>query len=133
VSRFVVDADVLTRILGGELEVSEEHELLAPTLVRSQVLSRIYADVRRGEMSEKDGRERLERLGKLKIRLLGDAVLREVAWKMAEELDWESTFDAEYLALTRLQADALVTSNEELRLVAEDLVETAPVDDLRRP
>ncbi len=130
-SRFVVDADVLIGILGGEIEASPKHQLLAPTLVRSQVLARIYSAVRDGDMTEEDGRDRLDRLGKLKIRLLGDSVLREVAWEMAEELDWESTFDAEYLALTRLQADALVTTDDNLRLAAEGLVESVSVEALR--
>jgi hypothetical protein len=29
------------------------------------------------------------------IRLLGDAVLRRRAWKIAEELGWAETYDAE--------------------------------------
>jgi predicted nucleic acid-binding protein len=33
---------------------------------------------------------------------------------IAEQLDWASTYDAEYVALTKLQADAFVTSNAQL-------------------
>ena len=41
------------------------------------------------------------------MRLLGDRVSRRTAWKIAQEQGWETTFDAEYLAVTKLQADAL--------------------------
>jgi predicted nucleic acid-binding protein len=50
----------------------------------------------------------------MKIRLLGDAVLRRRAWDLADRLKWASTYDAEYVALTQLQGDALVTLDAEL-------------------
>jgi len=37
------------------------------------------------------------------------------------------------VALTRLQADALVTANGDLARAASGIVETAPIDALRRP
>jgi hypothetical protein len=38
---------------------------------------------------------------------LGDAVLRRRAWAVADRLGWASTYNnAEYVALTQLQADA---------------------------
>jgi predicted nucleic acid-binding protein len=43
------------------------------------------------------------------MRLLGDRVSRRTAWKIAREHGWETTYDAEYLAVAKLQADALVT------------------------
>jgi hypothetical protein len=48
------------------------------------------------------------------IRLLGDRVLRGTAWKVADELGWAETYDAEYVALTRLHGDALVTADADL-------------------
>lgn len=66
----------------------------------------------------------------MKVRFLGDAVLRKVAWEVADELGWASTHDAEYIALTKLQADALVTLDPDLAHSAEDLVATAPIDAL---
>ena len=50
----------------------------------------------------------------LRIRLLGDRVLRNVAWKIADELGWPDTLDAEYIAPTRLQAGAFITLDAEL-------------------
>lgn len=130
-TRFVVDAGVVLHLVSEGIEVSDEHELLAPTLLRSQTLSLLHEAVQRGELPIGVARERLERVGKMKIRLLGDAVLRRVAWKVADGLGWESTYDAEYVALTQLQADAFVTLDEELARQVEGLVETASIDALR--
>jgi predicted nucleic acid-binding protein len=76
-------------------------------------------------------RERLARVGRMKIRLLGDAVLRKVAWELAEQLGWASTYDAEYVAITKLQGDALVTLDPALARSVEGIVQTASIDDLR--
>jgi predicted nucleic acid-binding protein len=64
------------------------------------------------------------------MRLLGDRVLQSVAWDIAEQLGWSDTFDAEYVALTRLQADALVTLDARLAEAVQDLVTIAPIEDL---
>ena len=48
------------------------------------------------------------------IRLLGDAVLRRRAWEVTDQLGWASTYNAEYVALAQLQADAFVTLDAEL-------------------
>jgi predicted nucleic acid-binding protein len=111
-------------------ESSDAHKLLAPTLLRSQTLSALHEAVQRGELTAEVARERLGRIGKLPIRLLGDAVLRRRAWDLAEQLGWASTYNAEYVALTQLQADALVTLDAELARSVEGIVETAPIDAL---
>jgi predicted nucleic acid-binding protein len=66
------------------------------------------------------------------IRLLGDAVLRRKAWKIAEQLGWPETYDAEYIALTQLQADAFVTMDPELARRAGEIVPTATIEALQR-
>ena len=65
------------------------------------------------------------------IRHLGDAVLRRRAWDLAEQLGWASTYAAEYVALTQLQADALVTLDAELARSVEGIVTIASIDALR--
>ena len=64
------------------------------------------------------------------IRLLGDAVLRRQAWKVADQLGWAATYDAEYVALTQLQADAFVTLYPELARRAGELVRVAEIEEL---
>jgi predicted nucleic acid-binding protein len=120
--RFVVDAAVLIHIAREQLQIAPEHELLAPTLIRSEVLSTLHEAVARGEVDARDAKEILARVNKLKIRLLGDAVLRRNAWEIADRLGWESTYDAEYIALTKLQADAFITLDEQLARLARSVV-----------
>jgi predicted nucleic acid-binding protein len=131
VARFVVDCETLLRIAAGDIEVAEGHQLVAPTLVRSQALAALYQAARRGEITPAEGVERVVRINSLKIRFLGDKVLQREAWKVADRLGWETTYDAEYVALTALQADAFVTADRELARAISGLVETAAVDALR--
>jgi indolepyruvate ferredoxin oxidoreductase alpha subunit len=130
VTRFVVDCDTLLRIAAGEVVVAGEHQLLAPTLVRSQALSALYEASRRGEITAAEGIERVTRINSLKVRFLGDKVLQRTAWKVADQLGWETTYDAEYVALTQLQADAFVTLNAGLARRVEGLVRTATIEEL---
>ena len=132
-TKFVVDAGAALRLAATDARLPDTHELLAPTLLRSQALSAMHEAVHRAELSADVARERLVRLNRLKIRLLGDAVLRQVAWNIADELGWESTFAAEYVALTRLQGDFLVTLDDELARAVEGVVATAPFDALLDP
>jgi predicted nucleic acid-binding protein len=129
-TRFVVDAGVVIHLVTKDLEVATQHELLAPTLLRSQVLSTLHEAVHGGRLSGDVASDRLERIGRMKIRLLGDAVLRRMAWEYADQLGWAETYTAEYVALTRLQADAFVTSDKKLARRLRGVVETATVDAL---
>jgi predicted nucleic acid-binding protein len=130
-TRFVVDAGTVLHLAAAEVEVRDGHELLAPTLLRSQTLSALHEAVQRGELPADVARERLARIGRMPIRLLGDAVLRRRAWEVADQLGWASTYDAEYVALTLLQADAFVTLDEDLARGVEGIVATASIDALR--
>jgi predicted nucleic acid-binding protein len=132
-TRFVVDCQTLLQIAAGEVEVAAQHQLVAPTLVRSQALAALYEAARLGEISPAEGVERVTRINSLKVRFLGDKVLQRQAWMVADELGWETTYDAEYVALTKLQADAFVTSDRDLARAVSGLVQTATVDALRTP
>jgi predicted nucleic acid-binding protein len=130
-TRFVVDCDTLIGIAAGEIDVAPGHQLVAPTLVRSQALAALYEAARRGELSAAEGIERVTRINSLKVRFLGDKVLQRTAWRVADQLGWETTSDAEFVALTQLQADAFVTSDSDLARSVAGLVETATRDALR--
>jgi predicted nucleic acid-binding protein len=130
-AKFVVDCGVVLHLASEEIEVPAEHELLAPTLLRSQTLSALHEAVHRGEIAADVARDRLARIGGMPIRLLGDAVLRRRAWDVAEQLGWAETYDAEYVALTQLQADALVTLDADLARRLEGVVTTATIDALQ--
>lgn len=113
-----------------EAVIREEHRLVAPTLLRSQLLSLLYQAVKRGEITKSGARRQLDYVRGLQIRLLGDRVLQGLAWKIADELGWADTFEAEYVALTRLQADAFVTLDRRLADAVRDLVTVASVEAL---
>lgn len=132
-TRFVVDAGAVLELATTGIDVSAAHQLLAPTLLRSQTLSALHEAVQRGEVPAGVARERLARIGRLPIRLLGDAVLRRRAWELADQLGWASTYDAEYVALTQLQADALITLDMDLARRVLGIVVIASIDELRRP
>ena len=129
-TRYVIDAAAAIEIARGQVEVAAGHSLVAPSLLRSQVLSILYRAVRAGEVSVKEGKVLLDRVTELKIRLLGDRVSRGTAWRIAEELGWDDTPDAEYLAVTRLQADALIALDPDLALRAAGVVPLATIDAL---
>jgi predicted nucleic acid-binding protein len=129
-TRFVVDCGVVLRLASEGIEVRAEHELLAPTLLRSQTLSAMHEAVHTGEVPANVALDRLTRIWAMPIRLLGDAVLRRRAFELAERLGWAETCDAEYLALTQLQADAFVTLDAELARRAEGIVPTATIEAL---
>jgi predicted nucleic acid-binding protein len=130
-TRFVVDAGAVIHLASEGIEVADGHELLAPTLLRSQVLSALHEAAARGEIPADVARDRLARIARMPIRLLGDAVLRRRAWELADRLGWSSTYDAEYVALTQLQADAFVTLDADLARRVDGVVATAPIDALR--
>ena len=129
-TKYVIGPDVALALAERDAVVPPQHRLLAPTLLRSQVLAQLYVEVRRGDLTRKEANRRLDYLRALQIRLLGDRVLQQVAWHVADELGWNDTFVAEYVALTRLQADALVTRDISLAQAARKVVAVATMDDL---
>jgi indolepyruvate ferredoxin oxidoreductase alpha subunit len=130
-TRFVVDCGVVLHLASEGIDVPAEHELLAPTLLRSQTLSALHEAVDRGDIPADVALDRLTRIWAMPIRLLGDAVLRRNAWKIADQLGWAETYAAEYVALTQLQADAYVTLDADLARRLEGIVATATIEDLR--
>jgi predicted nucleic acid-binding protein len=132
-ARYVIDAPTLLHIVTEGVEVGRGHQLVAPNLIRSQALSLLLEAVRRGDISEAEALDRHERFTELKMRLLGDRVSRRTAWKIAREQGWDTTFDAEYLAVTKLQADALVTIDPALAAKAAGIVRVAPIEALTSP
>ncbi len=124
-TRYVIDAPTLLHLVARSFQVNPKHQIVAPNLIRSQALSLLLEAVRRDDLTEEVALQRHERLTELKMRLLGDRVSRRTAWRIAREQGWETTYDAEYLAVTRLQADALVTVDPELATKAKDVVPLA--------
>ena len=130
-TRFVVDSSAVLHLASTGIKVPDKHKLLAPTLLRSQTLSELHEAVQRGETTADVARNHLAHIRRMRIRLLGDAVLQRRAWELADQLGWAQTYNAEYVALTQLQADAFVTLDAKLTRSVEGIVETASIDALR--
>ncbi|MGH2354761.1 MAG: hypothetical protein ACRDJN_24395 [Chloroflexota bacterium] len=108
-TKYVIGPEVALRLAHHEVVLPDEHQLLAPTLFRSQVLSLLYRAVRRGEMTKKYADRRLTYVRALRIRLLGDRVLQDAAWKLA---------------------DAFITLDAALAHAVKGLVRIAPIEAL---
>ena len=131
-ARYVIDAATLLHLVAEGVQVSPEHQLVAPNLIRSQALAGLLDAVHRGELTEEVALQHHERLTELKMRLLGDRVSRRTAWRIAREQGWGTTYDAEYFAVTRLQADAFVTVDPAMATKAENVVPLAPLEVLAK-
>jgi predicted nucleic acid-binding protein len=129
-ARYVVTPSVAVLLAREQIEPADRHRILAPALLRSQVLSLLYQEVRTGVLTKEDASRQLDHIRGLRIRLLGDRVLQRVAWKVADQLGWPDTFTAEYVALTQLQGDALVTEDRELAEAVASLVAVVSIDAL---
>jgi predicted nucleic acid-binding protein len=109
VSAYVIDSSAAVELAAAGYVPAAGDSLLAPTLLRSEVLAALRREVASGGRDEKAARALLAAVDRLPVRLLGDRVLRKTAWRLAGELGWPETFAAEYVALTVLHGDALVT------------------------
>jgi predicted nucleic acid-binding protein len=87
----------------------------------------LHGFVQCGEIPADIAHDRFARISRMPIRILGDAVLRRRAWDLADRLGWASTYDAEYIALTQLQADAFVTLDTDLARSVEGIVSTVSI------
>ena len=129
-THYAIDAATAIRIVRDGIEVPEKHQLVAPKMLHSEALSRLYTAVRRSELTDKDAQVVLLGITTMKIRLLGDRVSRANAWKVANQLDWPDTSRAEYVAVALLQADAFVTVDDDLARELDGVVELAPFEAL---
>jgi predicted nucleic acid-binding protein len=129
-ARYVIGPDVAIHLAAAEAVVPDGRQMLAPALLRSQMLSLLYQAVQRGELTKKDAERQREYVLGMRIRLSGEPVTQRVAWQVADQLGWPDTFDAEYVALTQLEADALITLDRRLADAVKDLVTVAPIEAL---
>jgi len=129
-TRYVIDGPAVIQLARDGVAVPEHHRLVAPNVLRSDALALLYGAVRRGEISSELGRKLLDRVATTKIRLLGDRGSRDTAWRLAEQFGWDDTTGAEYIAVARLQADALIALDPELERRARGVVPIASITEL---
>jgi predicted nucleic acid-binding protein len=132
-ARYVIDAPTLLHLVDAGLHLDPGHQLVAPNSIRSEALELLLREVRAGKRAETAALHAHEQITEIRMRLLGDRVSRRTAWQLARQRDWDTLRDAEYLAVTQLQADALVTVDPSLAAIAQDVVAVASIDDLLAP
>lgn len=132
-ARYVIDAPTLVHLADAGLHVDPGHQLVAPNSIRSEALELLLREVRAGKRTEAAALRTHERMTEIRMRLLGDRVSRRTAWRVARQHGWDTLRDAEYLAVTQLQADALVTVDPGLAAAARAVVPVAAIDDLLAP
>ncbi len=131
-TRFAIDARTALRIIRDEPGLDRRVALVGPAVLRSHALQLLYDEVRDGSLERAEGRDLLEGVATLKVRLLGDRVSRATAWRIAFERDLVDPAIAEYVAVAQLQADVLVAADPAVIAAAEGLVPLADWGELRR-
>lgn len=133
----VVDASLavelsLDRIGDRAREILGHRELIAPALLWSEVPSVLSGLGHRGEISRRLADQAFDRFasGELAIAERRPDELHRVAWRLARDLGWAKTYDAEYIALAQLEGGQLVTLDLRLRRGADRLGAVVTPDEL---
>ncbi|MGH3443052.1 MAG: type II toxin-antitoxin system VapC family toxin [Nitriliruptorales bacterium] len=80
-----------------------EHELLGPHLLWTEVTSAIHEAVWRREIDVAQAQQLRETFDELSVDRRAPDRLHDLAWQLADELGLAKTYDAEFLALARIE------------------------------
>ena len=97
--------------------------LVAPPLLWSEAASAIHELRWRGAISAELGAASIDRLDRAPVASRRPRHLIREAWRVADDLGWAKTYDAEYVALARVLRCRLVTIDARLQRSASRIVE----------
>jgi predicted nucleic acid-binding protein len=107
----VVDASVAfsaARVDGGFSELRDA-DLVGPGLMWSEARAALHEVMWRGDLSRANAEAAMERLEAAPVDRQDPPNLGAESWRIADELGWAKTYDAEYVALASLLDCRLVT------------------------
>lgn len=113
----VIDASAASNACLAETGFAtyRSEELVAPSLLWSEVRSTLHEAVWRRELAADRALDALAKLASAPIAARTPARLSLKAWEIADQLGWAKTYDAEYIALALLLECRLVTLDDRLR------------------
>lgn len=119
----MLDASVALRASGAEggFDQFGDQELFAPPLMWSEARSVLHELAWRGEVLPRDAEATHARLERSPVRRRSHPRLGHQAWRLADELGWAKTYDAEYVGLAVILGCLLVTLDARLRRGADRL------------
>jgi len=132
VSLLVIDASALVQscLAAAGVGLFENEDLVAPPLLWSEALSVIHELRWRREISDDLASRAFAALRAAPVSRRVPHQLYREAWRIADELGWAKTYDAEYVALARILGCRLFTLDERLRRGAGRLVDVVGPHDL---
>jgi predicted nucleic acid-binding protein len=119
--RLVVDSGAALRAAMSRAAAEDlaGHELMAPPLLWSEVHSAVHEAVWRRELHDAGAETVLAAFGRLGIRRRSPSGLYAEAYRVATDLGSAKTYDAEFLALARLEGARVLTTDARLRRGAD--------------
>lgn len=92
----------------------ERYRLIAPPLLWSEITSFLSEAAWRREVTRPLARTWLDAFDAFPVERRSPAALYREAWDLADELGWAKTYDAEFLALARIDGCQVATTDARL-------------------
>ena len=119
----VLDANVAlaSGLRSNGLRAFGRERLIAPPLLWPEARAALHQAVWRGLLSRLDAVRCRDELDSGRLQATEHATLGPEAWRIADELGWSKTYDAEYLALASIFKATLMTFDSRMSGAARRL------------
>lgn len=95
------------------------HDLIGPALLWSEVYSAVHEASWRRQLDDLEVEAALRGFTQLGVRRRSPQRLHQEAFEVADELGWAKTYDAEFLALARIDGGMVLTTDARMRRGAD--------------